>query len=128
MAPLSASAESGTLVPCEWVCMSYGALLSDGRVRMLAAVLLLAIVLVAVKGMHFGIEFEGGTRIPITLERPATDAAEMSSIIDTIKTRASKYGLTQVVVRGVGSSEVYVEVPQSDQQLVQEIEKVLREV
>ncbi len=95
---------------------------------MLAAVLLLAIALVAIKGMHFGIEFEGGTRIPITLERPATDAAEMSSIIDTIKTRASKYGLTQVVVRGVGSSEVYVEVPQSDQQLVQEIETVLREV
>jgi len=108
--------------------MSYGELLKDGRVRMLAAVLLLAIALVAVKGMHFGIEFEGGTRIPITLERPAADAAEMSSIIDTIKTRASKYGLTQVVVRGVGSSEVYVEVPQSDQKLVEEIEKVLREV
>ncbi len=95
---------------------------------MLALVLLVALAIVAIRGIHFGIEFEGGTRIPITLERPAADSEEMASIIDIIKTRATKFGLTQVVVRGVGASEIYVEVPQSDQALVEEIEEILREV
>jgi preprotein translocase subunit SecD len=101
--------------------MGWNEIIADRRVKILGAILLLALV-------HFGIEFEGGTRIPVTLERPAQDATEMSTILETIKTRVSKFGLTQVVVRGVGASQVYVEVPQSDQQLVLDIEKILREV
>lgn len=108
--------------------MGWNEVFADRRVKLLAVILLLAVLLALVRGVHFGIEFEGGTRIPITLERPAQDATEMNSIIDTIKTRVTKFGLTQVVVRGVGASEVYVEVSQSDQQLVQDIERILREV
>jgi len=103
-------------------------LLQDRRVRILAFVLLLALALALWRGLHFGIEFEGGTRIPVALERPVKDAAEMQSIVETIKTRVTKFGLAQVVVRGVGASEVYVEVPQSDQKLVEEIGKILKEV
>src|SRR3989338_3001884 len=97
------------------VWMGYSELLNDRRVRIVALVLLAAIAIVALRGLHFGIEFDGGTRIPITLERPVTDSQEMAGIIEIIKARATKFGLTQVVVRGVGASEVYVEVPQSDQ-------------
>jgi len=108
--------------------MGWNEILADRQVRLLGIILLAALALAAWRGIHFGIEFEGGTRIPITLERPVTDSAEMQSILETIKTRVTKFGLTQVVVRGVGASEVYVEVPQSDQQLVQDIERILREV
>ncbi|MFA6035500.1 MAG: hypothetical protein WC759_00915 [Candidatus Micrarchaeia archaeon] len=108
--------------------MGWSDVFGDRRVKLLGAILLLAVLLALWQGIHFGIEFEGGTRIPITLERPVTDSAEMQSVLDTIKTRVTKFGLTQVMVRGVGASEVYVEVPQSDQQLVQEIERILKDV
>jgi preprotein translocase subunit SecD len=110
------------------VDMGWHEIMADRQVRLLGIILLAALALAAWRGIHFGIEFDGGTRIPVTLERPVTDSAEMQSILDTIKTRVTKFGLTQVVVRGVGASEVYVEVPQSDQQLVQDIERILREV
>ncbi len=100
-------------------------LIKDRRIQILAAVVLLSLLLAYVSGLKFGIEFEGGTRIPITLEKPV-DGQTMSEIVNTIKTRVGKFGLTQVVVKGVGESQVYVEVPRSDSELVGEIERIVK--
>ncbi|MBI5158603.1 hypothetical protein HY992_00605 [Candidatus Micrarchaeota archaeon] len=101
-------------------------LIKDKRILLLSLVVLLALSLALWRGIHFGIEFEGGTRIPLSLEK-AVEAYTMDEIINTVKTRTTKFGLTQVRVRGVGDSEIYVEVPKSDIGLVNEIEKLVKQ-
>lgn len=64
-------------------------------------------------GLHFGIEFVGGTQIPITLEH-GVNSTEMSGIISTLDQRVSTFGLRQVTVEGIGNSTVYVTIPSSN--------------
>jgi preprotein translocase subunit SecD len=61
-------------------------------------------------GLHFGIEFVGGTQIPVTLEH-SVNASAMSALITALQQRVSTFGLKEVTVEGIGSSEVYVIVP-----------------
>lgn len=61
-------------------------------------------------GLHFGIEFVGGTQIPIALDHTVNVTA-MSSLISALQQRVSTFGLKQVTVEGVGSSEVYLTIP-----------------
>jgi preprotein translocase subunit SecD len=106
--------------------MKYRELLKEWRILLLIAVIILGAVLVLTIGLHFGLEFEGGIRIPITLEKPV-DQLVMSDIINTIKLRVTKYGMSQVVVKGIGNSEIYVEVPKGDASYVNEIETLLEQ-
>ncbi|MFH0817113.1 MAG: hypothetical protein V1909_00590 [Candidatus Micrarchaeota archaeon] len=98
--------------------------LGNRRIQILIGLVLISLILAYVMGLKFGIEFVGGTRIPITLEKPVNQQT-MMEIVNIIKTRVSKFGLTQVVVRGVGETQVYVEVPKSDSSLVSEIERIV---
>jgi preprotein translocase subunit SecD len=106
--------------------MKWGALLREPAIILLIAALAVAGILVAVYGLHFGLEFNGGVRIPITLQKPV-DQLVMSDIVNTIKTRATKYGMMQVDVTGVGNSEVYVDIPMVDPATIQDIENILQE-
>lgn len=97
----------------------------DRRVLMLLAITLAAIALVFLNGgLKFGIDFSGGIRVPIVLEKP-TDPVTMEMMVNTIKTRTSTFGLTEVKVRPVGDSEIYVEVPKSNTALVKQLESLL---
>lgn len=60
--------------------------------------------------LHFGIEFIGGTQIPITLEQSVTPD-QMSNLIGIMQQRVSTFGLKQVSVEGIGSSALYVTIP-----------------
>ncbi len=84
--------------------------IKDRRIIVLVIVFLALAMLDVHYGLHFGIEFIGGTQIPVTLEQ-SVNATEMSSIISTIQQRVSTFGLKQVTVEGVGSDEVYVTLP-----------------
>src|SRR3989338_2923820 len=75
-------------------------------------------------GLRFGIDFSGGVRIPILLEKPV-DQIAMDEMVQIIKTRSAAFGLAEVRVRPVGDSEIYVEVPQSNPQLVNDVERIL---
>ena len=61
-------------------------------------------------GIHLGIEFAGGTQIPVTLDH-GVNTTEMASIVATLQARVSKFGLSQVTVEGVGNSTIYVIIP-----------------
>jgi preprotein translocase subunit SecD len=102
------------------------AFLKDRRIVALALLLLLSGILWLAYGLHFGLEFKGGTRIPITLER-GLDQQAMAEAIETIKSRVNKYGLSQVVVKSIGDRDLIVEVPQSDESVITSIERVLKE-
>lgn len=75
---------------------------------------------------NFGIEFVGGVRIPISLEK-SVDSTTMDSMVETIKTRINKFGLSQAVVRPLGDREIIVEIPQADASAIKSVETILRE-
>ncbi len=106
--------------------MKYRELLKEWRILALFALIAIGAVLVLTVGLHFGLEFQGGIRIPISLEKPVNQLV-MSDIVNTIKLRVTKYGMSQVVVKGIGNSEVYVELPNGDASYIEDIEKILKQ-
>ena len=94
------------------------------RVAVLLAIVLLSAFSIASNGVKFGIDFSGGVRIPVLLEK-SVDSVTMEEMVTTIKTRAASFGLSEVKVRPIGDSEIYVEMPASSPQLVSDVENLL---
>ncbi|MDD5023095.1 MAG: hypothetical protein PHU63_02920 [Candidatus ainarchaeum sp.] len=94
------------------------------KIIALSLMVLLSLVNIGINEMKFGIDFSGGTRIPILLEQ-SVDETTMNELIDIIKKRSSVLGLSEVKVVAVGNSEIYVEVPSSDQEQILFIEEIL---
>lgn len=84
--------------------------------RILALVLIVALLATAdvYYGIHLGIEFSGGTEIPITLEHSVTPGT-MSTLLSTLQQRTSTFGLKQVTIEGIGDSAVYMIIPTVNQ-------------
>ncbi|MEK6981977.1 MAG: hypothetical protein AABX38_03535 [Candidatus Micrarchaeota archaeon] len=98
----------------------------DTKLRMfgMAAIVLLAMFNLAFNGLHFGIDFSGGTKIPIILEKKV-DAETMNKMIDTIKSRASVLGLSEVKVKSIGDTEINVELANTNDEQISAIEKAI---
>ncbi|MGB9635443.1 MAG: hypothetical protein ACPL0A_03105, partial [Candidatus Micrarchaeia archaeon] len=101
-------------------------ILLDRRVMFLCAVVLVSLLLIYFKGINYGIEFEGGVRIPITFDRDLSPY-QMEEVSNILKTRVSKFGLTQVVVRPLPPRELQIELAKGDESSIQQIEKILRQ-
>jgi preprotein translocase subunit SecD len=84
--------------------------LMDRRILILIVVVAALALLDLTYGIHFGIEFVGGTQIPITLEHPVNVTA-MSGLVSALEQRVSTFGLKQTTVEGVGNSHAYVMIP-----------------
>jgi preprotein translocase subunit SecD len=84
----------------------------DRRILPLIIIVVVLAILDIHYGLHFGIEFVGGTQIPITLEH-SVNVTAMSSLISALQQRVSTFGLKEITVEGVGSSEVYLTIPSS---------------
>ncbi|MEM0087187.1 MAG: hypothetical protein QW774_03045 [Candidatus Micrarchaeaceae archaeon] len=88
--------------------------IKDRRIYTLLIFIAILAVLDALYGgphiLHFGIEFIGGTQIPVTLAHPV-NPDQMSSLISTLQQRVSTFGLKEVTIEGIGNSEVYVIIP-----------------
>jgi preprotein translocase subunit SecD len=84
--------------------------LKDRRIWPLLVIVIALVFLDLHYGIHFGIEFVGGTQIPITLEHPVNVTA-MSALISALQQRVSTFGLKQITVEGVGDSQVYLTIP-----------------
>ena len=94
------------------------------RIAGLLAIVLLSAVSIGTNGVKYGIDFSGGVRIPILLEK-SVDSVTMEEMVSTIKTRAAAFGLAEVKVRPIGDSELYVELPASSPQLAADVEDLL---
>lgn len=86
------------------------AYLTDKRLWPLIIIVVALLILDLHYGIHFGIEFVGGTQIPITLEHPVNVTA-MTALISALQQRVSTFGLKQITVEGVGDSQVYLIIP-----------------
>ena len=90
----------------------------------MALLVLLALLNIYLNGLKFGIDFVGGTRIPIILDQEV-DQNTMNDLVQTIKKRVSVLGLTEAKVQAVGTSEINVEIPSNDETAIALIEKTL---
>lgn len=84
--------------------------LMDRRILALIIVVAALAILDLHFGLNFGIEFVGGTQIPITLEHPVNVTA-MSALTAALQQRVSTFGLKQTTVEGVGNQHAYIEIP-----------------
>ena len=94
------------------------------RIAGMAMLVILAFANIGINGLKFGIDFSGGTRIPIILEH-AVDSTQMSELIDTVKKRVSVLGLTEAKVRAVGDAQINVEIPFTDEASIGFIEQTI---
>ncbi len=84
--------------------------LKDRRILLLIVVALFFLAMDLHFGLHLGIEFVGGTEIPLTLQH-SVNATTMSTIQSVIEQRASKFGLKEIVVEPIGNSQIDVLLP-----------------
>ncbi len=94
------------------------------KLSSIVMLVLLALINVAFHSMNFGIDFVGGTRIPVVLEHPV-DQTTMNELVQTIKSRANTLGLKEVKARAIGNSLVNVEIASTDEGSIAFIEKTL---
>ncbi len=105
-------------------------ILREKRVLMLILLVAIAIGWVMINGgptgggLKFGISFSGGVQVPVLLQTPVNQVT-MEEMISTIKTRASTFGLQEVVVYPVGDSRINIEVPKNNPTLVSDIKTLL---
>ncbi|MFH0884217.1 MAG: hypothetical protein V1861_00735 [Candidatus Micrarchaeota archaeon] len=94
------------------------------KLSCIGMLVLLALINMAAHPLSFGIDFVGGTRIPVVLEHPV-DQTTMNELVQTIKNRANTLGLKEVKARAVGNSLVNVEIASTDEATIEFIEKTL---
>ncbi|MGC8571805.1 MAG: hypothetical protein ACP5RI_00680 [Candidatus Micrarchaeia archaeon] len=92
--------------------LSNDSYLKDKRILTLIIVAIAFLILDIVYGIHFGIEFVGGTQIPVMLEH-SVNITTMTQLITTLNQRLSTFGLQQVTIEGIGNSEIYVVIPKA---------------
>lgn len=85
---------------------------------------LLALINIYAHGMLFGIDFVGGTRIPVVLEH-GVDKETMNELVQTIKSRVNTMGLKEVKATAVGDSLVNIEIASTDEATIAFIERIL---
>ncbi|MEM3609593.1 MAG: hypothetical protein QW076_01635 [Candidatus Anstonellales archaeon] len=97
---------------------------SSWKVRILSILVLLSLIHISLNGIRWGIDFIGGTRIPITLEKKV-DKETLDELITKIKTRVSGFGLTQVKVKAVGDNLIYLELPAGNEKEINLVERLI---
>ncbi len=94
------------------------------KISALIFMVILAVTNIALHGINFGIDFSGGTRIPIALEEKV-DQQTMAQLVQNIKSRISAFGLVEAKVRAVGNERIYVEVASNDPEVIESIRSTL---
>ncbi len=99
---------------------------NEKNVKLMALVLLflLSVSNIYLNGIRWGIDFAGGTRIPVTLDKPVS-VAEMQNIVNSLKTRTSTLGLEQVQVQAIGNDRIFIEVPSDNAETLKKIESTI---
>jgi preprotein translocase subunit SecD len=99
--------------------MSFFDYLKDKRVLgLLLVIIALAALDYAFGPLHLGIEFAGGTQIPVTLEH-SVSANQTNQIISILQQRLSTFGLKQISIEGVGNTQVLIDIPSVNQSDIQ---------
>ncbi|MCX8167021.1 MAG: hypothetical protein N3E37_04170 [Candidatus Micrarchaeota archaeon] len=97
---------------------------SSWKVKALAILVIVSLAHIFINGIKWGIDFVGGVRIPITLEKKV-DKETMDELILKIKNRVSGFGLTQVKVKAIGNDLIYLELPAGNEKEISLVERLV---
>ncbi len=86
--------------------------------------LLFSLVLLATKGLHYGVDFSGGTSFQIELEKPAT-TEELSGIASIINKRLDWSGSKDAKVTPSGNQYLIAQLAESDPKEISKLKSVL---
>lgn len=100
-------------------------ILKNWRISVLAACLIIAISIILVNGLAFGIDFEGGTTMQIELQEEVS-ADEISRIASIINQRIDPSGLKDASVSPVGNKFIVVDLAETDPAELEKIESRIR--
>lgn len=103
----------------------YGKLLKNWRVALALLVLLLAISVIAVRGINYGLDFQGGTLFQLHLAEAVDESAKLERIRATIQQRLDWSGLKNADVKTVGNQLVFAQLAETNPEQIGRLESLL---
>ncbi|PIU22502.1 MAG: hypothetical protein COT14_00825 [Candidatus Diapherotrites archaeon CG08_land_8_20_14_0_20_30_16] len=100
--------------------------LKNVKVIILIAFLIFGVIVLASKGLKYGLDFSGGTQFILTLEESVKDTSTMDKVKTTIAQRLDWTGLKDVKVNSWDERFVGVQVAASDPKELAQIEELLQ--
>ncbi|HIP84590.1 MAG TPA: preprotein translocase subunit SecD [Methanothermococcus okinawensis] len=97
-------------------------LLKDSKILILLVTVILSILIIAVKGVSFGVDLVGGTVIVLKTSEPVSQE-NMTVIVEVLRSRLNAYGLSDITIYSRGNDEIVVEIPKDAD--VERIKKIL---
>ncbi|AXI25759.1 preprotein translocase subunit SecD [Methanofervidicoccus sp. A16] len=97
-------------------------ILKDSKVLVLVVSVILSILIIAFKGISFGVDLSGGTVIVLKTSEPVSQE-NMTVITEVLRSRLNAYGLSDITIYSRGSDEIVVEIPKDAD--VERIKKIL---
>jgi len=101
-------------------------LMKNTKVLILLAFLIIGVIILGLKGLHYGLDFSGGTQFILTLSEPIEDASVMEKVQTTIAQRLDWTGLKDVKVNSWDKQFISVQIAESDPKQVAQIEALLQ--
>ncbi len=85
-------------------------ILKDWRIQLLIfSLIVLGIIPLVVMGLHFGMDFSGGTMIYLQLEK-SVDPQTMDTMVSILQARLNGFGLKDISVRPIGNKYIMVSI------------------
>lgn len=97
-------------------------LLKDHKVVILLVCVLASLLLIAFKGISFGVDLSGGSTIVLQTESELSES-EMTTVNEILTSRLNTNGLSDVRIYPRGSDEIVIEIPESAD--LERIQKIL---
>ena len=97
-------------------------ILKDSKVLVLVVSVILSILVIAFKGISFGVDLGGGTVIVLKTNESVSQE-DITIITEVLRSRLNIYGLSGITVYFRGNNEVVVEIPKGAD--VERIKKIL---
>lgn len=101
-------------------------LYKNWRIILVALFVILAIGIIAFRGVQFGIDFKGGSLFMVQLSEPIKDLDERARVVQTIQQRLDWTGLRDMSVNFFGDEFVIVQIAESDPATIERIESLLK--
>jgi preprotein translocase subunit SecD len=95
------------------------------KLALFLGLLFISISIILINGIKFGIDFVGGTRIPVFLSNQV-DQETMYELINKIKARASTLAIEQVIVKAIGNDRLLIELPSNNEEQIKKVENILK--
>ncbi|MFA4906728.1 MAG: hypothetical protein WC602_00465 [archaeon] len=100
--------------------------LKNWRFILLIAALVIGTAIIAFNGMHFGIDFRGGTLFTIQLSQKVSSQSQLQNIEMIIQQRLDYTGLKDTKVSGFGDEFIIAQVAETNPVQIAKMESLLR--